>query len=396
MMSQDEVFMYQALQLAQSGQYSARPNPMVGAVLVQNGHIIGQAFHAQAGTGHAESLLFQTLNHPAEGATLYVTLEPCCHYGRTPPCVDEIIARKVKRVVVATEDHNPAVNGQGIHALKAAGIEVTVGVLKQQARTLNSGFFLRMKEKRPFMRAKVAMSLDGKVAMQTGESQWITSEAARQAGHLWRARSGAMLTTVETVLQDNCQLTVRCPDLLKKIPKNAEFFQPLKVIVDQYLSVPPQASIFDTQKIVIAVGPTVSKQQKAQFIHKLPTDHRVEILHFPLENGHIAMHKVMAYLAECEINDVLIEAGPRFLTGLLKTQQVDELLFYIAPDLMGIQTLGMQQLEYTHLSEKLRGEFCQIRKVGRDLEARVLISDWAKTHSISKEPHQEFLCSFIP
>lgn len=396
MMKQDEIFMHQALQMARMGQYSARPNPLVGAVLVQNGQIVAKAFHAQAGKGHAEKELFSQYEGAMEDATLYVTLEPCSHFGRTPPCADEIIARKIKRVVIATEDPNPKVNGKGIQGLKDAGVDVSVGVLRAEAISQNAGFFLRMIENRPLVRAKVAMSLDGKVAMHSGESQWITDVPAREAGHLWRARSGALLTSCETVIKDDCQLTVRHPALPSLLPEQIDFQPPLKVILDKTLQTPPSAKIFKHTEVLIAVSSAVSEQKRKHFLSQLPAFHQVKIVEFPLESNHIAFGAVLHYLAELEINDVMIEAGPKLLTGLLQAKQIDELLLYIAPSLMGVNTLAMQSLEFSSLSEVLRGDFYDVKTVGKDIEARMLISDWAKTNNPTIKNTQEFVCSFIP
>lgn len=396
MMKQDEIFMHQALQMACMGQYSARPNPLVGAVLVRNGHIIAKAFHAQAGKGHAEKELFSQYTGTMEDATLYVTLEPCSHFGRTPPCVDEIIARGIKRVVIATEDPNPKVNGKGIQRLKDAGIEVTVGVQKAEAISQNAGFFLRMLENRPFVRAKVAMSLDGKVAMHSGESQWITDVPARESGHLWRARSGALLTSCDTVIKDNCQLTVRHPVLPSLLPEKIDFQPPLKVILDRTLKICASAKILQHTEVLLAVGHGLSAQKKQHFLSQLPAYHQVKIVEFPLEDNHIAFGAVLQYLAELEINDVMIEAGPTLLTGLLQAKQIDELLVYIAPSLMGVNTLAMQALEFTNLSDVLRGDFSEVKTVGKDIEARMLISDWARANNAIIKNTQEFVCSFIP
>lgn len=394
-LQQDEIFMYQALQLAQKGQYSARPNPMVGALLVEHGHIIKKAFHAQAGMPHAEQALLNEISAPLNEATLYVTLEPCCHTGRTPPCVNEIIAKKIPRVVVATTDPNPLMSGKGITLLKEAGVEVIVGVLRNEAVLQNAGFFKRMQENRPFVRAKAAMSLDAKVAMASGESQWITDVSARQAGHLWRARSGAIVTTAQTVIQDDCLLTVRYPALSKELPEGVCFSQPLKVILDQHLSIPPHAKIFDKNRILLVVGEVVSKHQRDLFYQKLPGGHQVEIVAFPIQAQHLAFDTILQYLSECQINDVFIEAGPTFLTALLQSQTIDELLLYVAPDLLGAQTLSLQNLQLPTLQQRITGSFSDVRKVGRDLELRVALSEWAKTKSHFNQ-QQEYLCHFIP
>lgn len=394
-MQQDEVFMYQALQLASLGQFTARPNPMVGALLVKNGQVIGEGFHAQAGLPHAERVLLSKCALKTTDATLYVTLEPCTHTGRTLPCIDEVLKHPLKRVVIATADPNPIVRGNGIAALKSKGIEVVTNVLHDRAIALNIGFFTRQQTQKPYVRAKVAMSLDGKVAMQTGESQWITSDKARQSAHLWRARSGAIITTHETVKQDDCQLTIRNPKLADQIPPDADFVAPLKVILAKDLNLSPKSKIFEQGKCLVTISTAISESQQAAFLEQLPNADNVKLVCFPLEGEHLAFGAILQYLAEIEINEVMVEAGPKLLTGLLKEQHIDELLLYMAPDLMGQQTQSMQNLSFSTLAEKLQGEFYQINKVGRDLECRVLLSPWSKEKLQIADFKQELLCSSI-
>lgn len=393
-MLQDDVFMYQALQAARLGQYTARPNPMVGALLVQNGEVIAQACHAQAGLAHAEQALLSQLDHCSTAdATLYVTLEPCTHQGKTPPCVDAIFQHPLKRIVIATPDPNPFVHGKGIAQLRKQGLEVSVGVQAELAIALNIGFFTRMIHKRPFVRAKVAMSLDGKVAMASGESQWITSEPARLDGHLWRAKSGAVLTTAATLKQDNCQLTVRHPKLRERLPKGASFTAPIKVLIDQHLDSCPKSNFFAQGTCLVAMSAAVDSDKQQRFLAQLPERHAVSLIPFPLEKGHIAFTALLQHLAECEVNEILIEAGPTFLTGLLEANLIDELLVYTAPDMLGQQSRSMQSLNVATLADKQQGAFYHVKPVGRDLRSRVLISHWAKQNLKTAALNQELLCS---
>lgn len=376
----DELFMQRALDLALKGQYTARPNPMVGAVLVKNGEVLAEGFHTQAGQAHAEIEVLKQVGEHAEGATLYVTLEPCAHEGKTPPCVDALIAHKLQRVVIAVEDPNSLVAGKSILALETAGIEVTVGVLKNKATALNMGFFQRMTKQRPFVRFKVAMSLDAKVAMSTGESQWITSPEARCNGHLWRARSGAILTTKTTVEKDNCLLTVRHPNLEALLPQETTFCPPFRFIMDTQLITSPQSRIFKSGEVVVGIGPHLDHAKQAAFLSQLPENHQVQLVAFELDhNQRVSFSHILAYLAEREVNDLLIEAGPHLLTHALEQYEVDELLVYISPDLMGEDTLPMQFLNFNQLAHKIKGEYYQVNKVGRDIEARILIKDEPKS-----------------
>ncbi|MBS0287414.1 MAG: bifunctional diaminohydroxyphosphoribosylaminopyrimidine deaminase/5-amino-6-(5-phosphoribosylamino)uracil reductase RibD [Proteobacteria bacterium] len=353
---QDIFFMQQALELAKQGAFSARPNPQVGCILVKNGQVIAKGLHWQCGGPHAEvNALSQTTD--AQGATCYVTLEPCSHVGRTGPCVDALIQAKVARVVIAGIDPNPQVQGKSIKALVNAGIDVKVGVLEQAAFTLNQGFFSRMQRGIPYVRAKVGMSLDGKVAMQNGESQWITSQASREQVQRWRAKSGAILTGSETVLKDNCRLTVRNPEKLG-LTHEIEFKQPLRVVVDSKLKVSKDKAIFSepSETIVATLGNSLTGNTASNGVG------------FPEKNGYVDLKALLEYLADREINDVLVEAGPTLVGAMLEQGLIDELLIYIAPKLLGNDAKPLATLKgITQLSEHIGGQFTQLEKVGDDL-----------------------------
>jgi diaminohydroxyphosphoribosylaminopyrimidine deaminase/5-amino-6-(5-phosphoribosylamino)uracil reductase len=281
------------------------------------------------------------VQHKARGATAYITLEPCAHQGRTPPCVDALIAADLKRVVIASEDPNPLVAGKGIRALQDAGIAVEVGVCAQQAKAINKGFFSRMQRNRPYVRAKIAMSVDGRVAMASGESQWITGSLARQHGHCWRARSGAIITGSGTVLADNCRLSVREFELLGLADLNL-FRQPLRVVIDSQHRVPPDAAMMHEP------GETVLERTR--------------------DGSKVDLTALIANLAKREINDVLIEAGPGLVGAFLAQNLIDELLLYIAPSLLGAHAQPLAYLPgLAQLSDKLTGEFGAIERLGSDI-----------------------------
>ncbi|MBS0288734.1 MAG: bifunctional diaminohydroxyphosphoribosylaminopyrimidine deaminase/5-amino-6-(5-phosphoribosylamino)uracil reductase RibD [Proteobacteria bacterium] len=345
----DVVFMQQALALAKKGEYSARPNPCVGCVMVKDGKVIATGLHWQAGAAHAE--VNALLQADCKGATCYVTLEPCSHHGRTPPCVQALIAAKVSRVVIASQDPNPLVRGKGIQSLMDAGIAVSVGLLEKEAIALNKGFYSRMQRNLPFVRAKIAMSLDAKVAMSNGESQWITTQAARNHAHLWRARSGAIITTSETVLHDNCRLTVRDEKALA-LDHNVKFQQPWRILVDSQLRVAKDAAIFHQPGKTTVV---TLKQAKNHVV-------------LPEKDGKVNLFALLSWLSDCEINDVMIEAGETFVGALLKLGLIDELLIYLSPKILGTEARSFAKLTgLSKLSDALQGTLTHVEKIDKDL-----------------------------
>jgi len=358
----DHVFMARALQLARRDLYGTTPNPRVGCVLVRDGRIIGEGWHQQAGLPHAEAVALAALaaaGATARGATAYVTLEPCSHFGRTPPCADALIGAGVARVVVAMQDPNPLVAGQGLAQLAAAGIEVGSGLLQAEAAELNIGFVSRMTRGRPWLRLKVAASLDGKTALNNGASQWITGPAARRDAHAWRARSCAVLTGIGTVRDDNPRLSVREVQTTR---------QPLKVVIDSRLETPPDAAVLEGGNVLIAAaqdGPrSAALRQRGAEIVILANAH-----------GKVDLAALLQELGRRGINEVLAEAGTRLNGSLLGENCVDELLIYQAPLLMGDSARGMFGLaELTKLAGARHLNIIERRMVGADCRIRARLA----------------------
>ncbi len=354
----EQELMAQALRLARKGEYTCRPNPRVGCVIVNAGEVVGQGWHRRAGQAHAEIIALQDAGERARGATVYVTLEPCCHHGRTGPCTRALIDAGVERVVIAMQDPNPQVAGKGIRALQRAGIETEVGLLESQARALNPGFIMRMQENRPYVRCKLAMSLDGRTAMASGQSRWITGPEARQDVQRLRARSCAILTGIGTVLADDPSMTVR----LESLQQETDFSQPLRVILDPHLSTPPDA------RILAQPGRTVivSNTEEAEIVDKL-TAAGAEIIYHPEGGQMIDLVELMRYLAERQINEVLLETGATLSGAMLQAGLIDELIVYMAPHLMGNQARGLFNLPALELMEQRIGlNISDMRAVGRD------------------------------
>ena len=352
-MTTDVFYMARALQLAGNGRYTTDPNPRVGCVLVRDGVIIGEGWHAWAGQDHAEVAALKTVQD-ATGATAYVTLEPCSHYGKTPPCCEALIKAGVSRVVAAMQDPNPLVSGQGLDRLKAAGCELVVGVLEDDARLLNRGYIKRMTENRPFVRSKLAMSLDGRTAMASGESQWITSACARADVQRLRAESSAILTGINTVLADDPALTARV---------DFDVAQPLRVVLDTQLQMPPDAQMakLSGRTLILTCSDDESKQQRLQ-------QAGFEIYRLPDKNGHLDLHEVMRFLADQKINEVLVEAGAVLNGALLAADLLDELIVYIAPSVLGDQGRGLFHLPgVTTMADKKVLKLLDARQVGEDL-----------------------------
>ena len=348
----DHAHMARALTLAERGLYTATPNPRVGCVVVKDGAVVGEGFHLRAGEPHAEvNALKQAREHgrDARGGTLYVTLEPCNHYGRTPPCVDAILTAGIGRVVAAMPDPNPAA-GNGAERLRTAGIVVDMGLLENEARELNIGFISRMARGTPWVRVKLAVSVDGRSALINGASQWITGPDARADGHAWRARACAVLTGVGTILQDDPQLTVRDVDTTR---------QPLRVIVDRNADTPPKAR-------VLGGGPSLVVTAGARN-NGWPAN--VETLALPDSAGRIDLTAMMRSLAGRGVNELHVEAGARLNGALIGDGLVDELLVYVAPSVLGDPARGMFELAapLTSLSARVPLEWQGILRIGADL-----------------------------
>lgn len=355
----EESAMRRALELAGRGLFSTHPNPRVGAVLVRDDEIVGEGWHERAGEPHAEPIAIRAAGERARGATAFVTLEPCCHHGRTPPCVDVLLAAGVRRVVFAIADPNPRVNGGGARLLREAGVKVESGLLENEASELNAGFLMRMREGRPYIRLKSAASLDGRTALANGESKWITSDEARADVQHWRARSSAILTSAETVLADDPRLDVRIDS-----PR-----QPLRVVLDRRRRVKKTARILEPPGDVLLFAGAVarSKSPKTEETLGAARIERVKTL-----RTHLDLKRVFARLAELEINEVLVEAGPRLTGALLTAGLVDEWLLYVAPRLLGPQARPLATLaRMTKLPAAPAFTLIESQAVGPDLRLRL-------------------------
>ncbi|WP_260294409.1 bifunctional diaminohydroxyphosphoribosylaminopyrimidine deaminase/5-amino-6-(5-phosphoribosylamino)uracil reductase RibD [Sedimenticola hydrogenitrophicus] len=368
MTAEDHYYMARAIRLAEQGLYTTHPNPRVGCVLVRDGVIVGEGFHHRAGEPHAERNALAEAGERARGATAYVTLEPCCHHGRTPPCSDGLIEAGVVRVVVAMTDPNPRVAGQGIAQLQAAGIRVDQGVMTAQAQALNPGFIARMSRGRPFVRCKLAMSLDGRTAMASGESKWITSEAARLDVQRLRARSDAIVTGIGTVRADDPSMNVRLRAAeLPGVVSDDYLPQPLRVVLDPDLQLSPTARMLSLPgpTLVISVTDDESRRQALEAAG-------AEVIQLPRRGLGIDLERLMETLAQRGINEVLIESGPTLAGAAVAAGVVDELTIYAAPILMGSDARGLLNLPaLTEMKDRIALEIEDLRMVGPDLRIRV-------------------------
>jgi len=355
--------MAQALRLAERGLWTTDPNPRVGCVIVQAGEIVGEGWHEVAGGPHAEIHALKMAKDQAKGATCYVTLEPCCHHGRTPPCTEALIKAGVTRVVIAVPDPNPLVSGKGIEQLLKAGIIVNTGILSSEAESLNAGFLMRMRHNRPYVRCKMAMSLDGRTAMSSGESRWITSKDARVDVQALRARSSAILTGAGTVLADNPLLTVRPEELPSYPPKPPVIRQPLRVIVDSHLSTPP------TARLLSLPGKTIIfTASQTEAITTMLEKAGAQVIYLPSRDSQIDLHAMCQKLAkDYEVNELLMETGATLAGCMLRSHLIDEIIIYLAPKLMGNQARGLFNLPHIEsLNQHLALEILEIRAIGCD------------------------------
>jgi diaminohydroxyphosphoribosylaminopyrimidine deaminase/5-amino-6-(5-phosphoribosylamino)uracil reductase len=353
--SSDSDAMALALQWAEKGMYITAPNPRVGCVIVKDGAVIGAGHTQPPGQAHAE---VQALRDAAvrgadvRGATVYVTLEPCSHHGRTPPCADALVQAGVGRVVAAIADPNPLVAGQGLEKLRAAGIDVSCGVLEEPAREINIGFFARMQRGRPWIRMKTAASLDGRTALHDGRSQWITSPAARDDGHRWRARACAILTGIGTVKLDDPQLTVRALDTPR---------QPRRIVVDSRLEIDPAARVLDGGGTwIVAARSDPDKEVRLR-------ERGAEVLLLPNPAGKVDLPALMQELGRRQINELHVEAGSKLNGSLIREGCVDELLLYLAPSLIGDAQAMFDLPAPGSLDERHRLEFHDVERIGPDL-----------------------------
>jgi diaminohydroxyphosphoribosylaminopyrimidine deaminase / 5-amino-6-(5-phosphoribosylamino)uracil reductase len=366
---QDYQFMSRALELASKGLFSATPNPRVGCVIVKDGEIVGEGWHRKAGEPHAEALALAQAGERARGASVYVTLEPCSHFGRMPPCAAALVSAKVARVLAAMEDPNPLVSGKGFDLLRSAGIEVRCGLLKEQAHALNPGFISRMSRGRPWVRMKIASSLDGITALENGTSQWITGEDARHDGHYWRARACAVLTGIGTVKADNPTLNVRGWDTPR---------QPLRVVVDSRLEINLAAQVLQQgpglgESLVIASAKNgkANPQQQAAAAH-LP------VMWVESDaSGKTDLHAALKALGSRGVNELHVEAGYKLNGSLIKAGLVDELLVYIAPKLLGVGQ-GMAAIgPFTSLDFASQFSVVEMKQIGADI--RVIMQTLLRT-----------------
>jgi len=324
-MDEDKRFMSKALELAALGRGSTSPNPLVGAVVVQGGKIIGKGYHRKAGTPHAEVYALQEAGELAQGSTLYVTLEPCCHYGRTPPCTEAIIQAGIKRAVIAVYDPNPLVAGKGIQALQDAGLEVRIGVLEKEAERLNEAFFKYIRTSKPFVTLKAATSLDGKIATCTGDSRWITGEKARLYVQQLRAESDAIMVGIGTVLADDPLLTVRLPSENKK---------PLRVILDSSLRLPEDSKLVQTaREVPVVVAAVRGKYQEQKRV--LLEQQGVEVWDFRGIDGRVELESVLKELGKREVVSILLEGGGVLNSSFLEAGLVDKFILFLAPLIIG-------------------------------------------------------------
>lgn len=365
LLSPDQQYMQQAIDLAWKGLYTTGCNPRVGCVLVRDGAVIGRGYHVRPGEGHAEVNAIADAGGDVAGATVYVTLEPCSHTGRTPPCSQALIDAGVGRVVVAMVDPNPLVCGSGLRALQAAGIDVTAGVLEAQAKALNPGFIKRMETGLPLVRVKLAMSLDGRTAMASGESQWITGPAARSDVQRLRARSCAVVTGVDTAIADNASLTVRAAELglVDDEAQAAASRQPLRVVLDSTLRLPPTAALLSACGPALVITAQPSPAGRRQALEQMGAevaelaggvDHRVDLA------------TVLKLLADRQCNEVLVEAGATLAGALVAAELVDELVVYMAPTLLGSKARPLLSLALDTMAEQRRLDIQSITPVGED------------------------------
>ena len=360
--SDDQRAMARALELARRGLYTTTPNPRVGCVMVRDGAVVGEGWHERAGEPHAEVHALREAGDRARGATAYVTLEPCSHQGRTPPCCAALIAAGVSRVVAAMEDPNPLVAGQGFARLRSANIAVESGLMAQEARELNIGFVSRMTRGRPWVRLKVAASLDGKTALQNGQSQWITGPDARRDGHAWRAQACAILTGIGTVKDDNPQLTVR--DV-------ATTRQPLRVVVDSRLETPEDAKVLgvpDKGTLIFAAAMNAVRAPPLQA-------RGAEIVVLPNAAGKVELPELLQELGRRGINELHVEAGYKLNGSLLNEGLVDELLIYLAPCVLGDVAHGMFNLPaLTTLTGRRALKIVDVRQIGPDIRVMARVA----------------------
>jgi len=365
----DIEYMQRAIELASKGLYSTKPNPAVGCVLVKDGLVVGEGWHQQAGLPHAERVALAQAGELAFGATAYVSLEPCSHTGRTPPCADGLVEAGVAKVFVAMLDPNPLVAGKGIRKLTQANIETKIGLLEDQAKALNSGFIRKMQKKLPFVRLKMASSLDGRTAMADGESQWITGEEARIEVHKMRALSGALVTGIGTVLADDPSLTVRLPaEELAELNLTSENCHPLRVVLDPHLSMPLEAKMLSLSGRTIIMTSRDAVKASPELVELFQTKN-IELVAVASEDDRLDIRSILSYLAEEEqINDVMVESGAIVAGAFMESGLVNELYCFMAPSLLGNQAKPMFVLpSVEHMANKIQLRIHSVETFGDDI-----------------------------
>lgn len=354
MNQRDIEYMQRALRLAERGLYTTDPNPRVGCVIVSGNTVVGEGWHQRAGEPHAEIIALSQAGDRAAGSTAYVTLEPCSHHGKTPPCTDALTSAGVKRVVAAMQDPNPLVAGSGFQRLRQQGIDVISGLLEQAARAINPGFIQRMQSRRPFVRVKLAMSVDGRTAMASGESRWITADAARTDVQRLRARSSVILTGIDTVLHDDPSLNVRLT--AKQLGITGAVRQPHRVVLDSRLRFPPAAKM-----LTLPGKTTVLTARPGQ----IPG---CDVIPVETDAGQLDLDSVMSWLSHNQANEVHVEAGATLCGALLQRKLIDEIVVYIAPHIMGGHARAMFNLPgLEQMADRVKLDIKDVRHVGKDL-----------------------------
>ena len=368
---QDHQFMQRAIYLAKRGHYTTSPNPRVGCVIVLNGEVVGEGFHEKSGQGHAEVHALKQAGAKAKGATAYVTLEPCNHFGLTPPCAEALIKAQVGHVIAAMVDPNPQVSGRGLERLKSAGITTKFGLLEQDARDLNPGFIRLMTTKLPYVRCKLAASLDGKTAMASGESQWITSDHAREDVQRLRAQSCGVICGADSVIFDDAKMTVRWNALgeLKNSYEEAKVRQPIRIVIDSKNRLTPDLAIFNTASKIILIRTSIENEQTwPHFVEQV-------IISKAKDSEQISLKHLLIYLAQQGLNDILIESGAKLAGAFMSENLVDELILYQAPKLIGSEGKSLVDIPaILQLSEAKDLNITDISMVGKDIRITAMFS----------------------
>ena len=368
---QDHQFMQRAIYLAKRGHYTTSPNPRVGCVIVLNGEVVGEGFHEISGQGHAEVHALKQAGAKAKGATAYVTLEPCSHFGLTPPCAEALIKAQVGHVIAAMVDPNPQVSGRGLERLKSAGITTKFGLLEQDARDLNPGFIRLMTTKLPYVRCKLAASLDGKTAMASGESQWITSAHAREDVQRLRAQSCGVICGADSVIFDDAKMTVRWSALgeLKNSYEKSKVRQPIRIVIDSKNRLTPDLAIFKTASKIILIRTSIENEQTwPHFVEQV-------VISKAKDSEQISLKHLLIYLAQQGLNDILIESGAKLAGAFMSENLVDELILYQAPKLIGSEGKSLVDIPaILQLSEAKDLNITDISMVGKDIRITAMFS----------------------